>query len=69
MKNKTLRFRTDQLTEAANTWEDWYKTGYELGEIGKLIRHMAMHISDLQSKIDSQAEELRRCQKGGVSNE
>ena len=56
MKNKTLRFRTDQLTEVANTWEDYYKIGYELEEIGKLIRHMAFHIGDLQSKIDSQAE-------------
>ena len=60
MKNKTLRFRTDQLTETANTWEDWYKTGYDLGEIGKLIRHMAMHISDLQRKVDSQAEGVGR---------
>ena len=63
MKNKTLRFRTESFLEAANNSEDWYKIGYEIGEIGRLIRHMAMHIDDLQRKVDSQAEELKRHQQ------
>ena len=67
MKNKTLRFRTDSFLSAANDCEYWYKIGYELGEIGRLIRHMAMHMSDLQQKVDRQAEELKRHQqKGGA---
>ena len=63
MKNSALRFKTDQLTEAANNFEESYSIGYQLGEIGRLIRHMAIHISDLQRKVDSQAEELKKRQQ------
>lgn len=62
MKNSTLRYRTCNIVEAADKWEKCYTIGHELGEIGKLIRHMAMHIADLQKKVDSQAEELKRRQ-------
>lgn len=62
LKNSSLRFRTDCLTEAANDFEESYAIGHQLGEIGSLIRRMAIHISDLQKKVDSQAEELRRRQ-------
>lgn len=63
MKNRTLTFKTDQLTEAAKDFEESYTIGHQLGEIGRLIRYMAMHISDLQVKVDSQAEELRKYQQ------
>lgn len=62
MKNKTLRFRTESFLEAANNSKDWYEIGYEIGEIGRLIRHMALHMSDLQRKVDRQAEALRSYQ-------
>lgn len=62
MKNSTLRYRTYHMVEAANNWEECYTIGYELGELGKLIRHMAMHMADLQKKVDTQAKELKRRQ-------
>lgn len=60
MKNNTLRSRSDLLLEAANNFEEAYTIGHQLGEIGQLVRHMAMHMSDLQNKVDNQAEELKR---------
>ena len=63
MKNKTLRFRTNSFIDAANDCEDWYKIGYEIEEIGRLIQRMALHMSDLQLKVDRQAEELKRHQQ------
>ena len=64
MKNKTLRFRTDSFIEAANSIDEYYQIGFELKEVSKLIIHMALHMSDLQRKVDSQAEELKRHQLG-----
>ena len=63
MKNKTLRFRTDSFIEAANSIDEYYQIGFELKEVSKLIIHMTLHMSALQRKLDSQAEELKRHQQ------
>lgn len=62
IKNKTLRRRTDDLTDIADNFNEVFKFGAELHDIGRLIQKMACHIKDLQDKVDGQAEELRRHQ-------
>lgn len=69
MKNKTLRFRTNSFIDAVNNIDEYYKFGYELQELGRLISHMALHMADLQIKVDRQAEALRNYQqKSEVQN-
>lgn len=69
VKNKTLRFRTNSFIDAVNNIDEYYKIGHELKELGGLITSMALHMSDLQTKVDSQAEELKKHQqKNEVQN-
>jgi hypothetical protein len=62
MKNSTIRKRTADFLEIANSWQEYYDIGNQLGELARLIKHMALHMADMQKKIDSQAEELKRRQ-------
>ena len=62
LKNQTLRKRTEGMLETAENFNDLFKIGAELHDIGRLIQRMACHMKDLQDKVDGQAEELRRIQ-------
>ncbi len=59
IKNPTLRRRTKELTECANDARECQLLGYELKELGSLVASMAIHMGDLQRKIDSQAEHIK----------
>lgn len=59
IKNPTLRRRTKELTECADDARECQLLGYELKELGSLIVSMAIHMGDLQRKIDSQAEHIK----------
>lgn len=67
MKNRTLRSQTESLLETANSYEEYYTAGLQLIAVGKLIQRMAVHMADLQQKVDNQAEALRGYQKGGTN--
>ena len=58
-RNTTLRKRTDNLESVAEDYAEAYSFGNDLAETGRLIKHMAMHMRDLQTKIDSQAEHIK----------
>lgn len=66
MKNSTLRVKTETFVERANSWQEYYGIGHQLGEMGGLIRRMAMHIADLQKKVDRQAARLKRHNIGWI---
>ena len=66
MKNSTLRVKTETFVERANSWQEYYDIGHQLGEMGGLIRRMAMHMADLQKKVDRQATELKRQNIGWI---
>lgn len=59
IKNPTLRRRTKQLTECAEDARECQLLGYELKDLGNLIVGMAIHMQDLQRKVDSQAEHIK----------
>jgi len=58
-KNPTLRKRTDNIESIALDCAEAYAYGNDLVETGRLIKNMAMHMRDLQTKIDSQAEHIK----------
>ena len=60
LKVNTLRRRTEEMTGVADNFSEIYKFGAELEDIGNLIKRMAFHMHNLQDKVDTQAEELRR---------
>lgn len=69
MKNKILRNQTETLLETANNYDEYYTAGLQLIAVGKLVQRMAMHIADLQNKVDSQAKMLKIYQqKSEVQN-
>jgi hypothetical protein len=59
IKNPTLRRRTKELTECAEDARECQLLGYELKDLGNLIVGMAIHMQDLQRKVDSQAEHIK----------
>jgi len=59
IKNPTLRRRTKELTECAEDARECRLLGYELKDLGNLIVGMAIHMQDLQRKVDSQAEHIK----------
>ena len=59
LKNPTLRNRTEELCEHANNFEETLQIGYELKNIGRLIKGMSLHIRDLQDKVNGQAEHIK----------
>jgi hypothetical protein len=59
IKNPTLRRRTKELTECAEDARECQLLGYELKDLGNLIVGMAIHMHDLQRKVDSQAEHIK----------
>ena len=69
LKPNTLRKRTEEMTDMADNFDYVYKLGSELEDIGDLIKRMAFHMKNLQDKVDSQAEELRRLQCGEVKTD
>ena len=62
LKPNTLRRRTEEMTDMADNFNEIFKLGSELEDIGNLIKRMAFHMHNLQEKVDTQAEELRRQQ-------
>lgn len=59
IKNPTLRRRTKELTECAEDARECQLLAYELKDIGRLIEGMAIHMGELQRKVDSQAEYIK----------
>lgn len=59
IKNSTLRRRTKELTECADDAREYQLFGYELKELGSLIVSMAIHMGNLQRKIDSQVKHIK----------
>lgn len=59
IKNPTLRRRTKELTECVEDARECQLLAYELKDIGRLIEGMAIHMGDLQRKVDSQAEHIK----------
>ena len=59
LKKPTLRNRTEELCEHANNFEETLQIGYELKNIGRLIKGMSLHIRDLQDKVNGQAEHIK----------
>lgn len=59
IKNPTLRRRTKELTDCAEDAKECQLLGYELKDIGNLIVRMAIHMQDLQRKMDRQAEHIK----------
>ena len=68
MKTKTLNNRTEELTTLAADFGEMFRFACELEDISDLIKLMARHIRDLQSKVNNQAEQLTNLQgkKEGV---
>ena len=68
MKTKTLNNRTEELTTLAADYSKTFRFACELKDISDLIKLMARHIRDLQSKVNNQAEQLTNLQgkKEGV---
>ena len=62
MKTKTLNNRTEELTTLAADFGEMFRFGCELGDTSELIKLMALHIRDLQSKVNNQAEQLAHLQ-------
>ena len=62
MKTKTLNNRTEELTTLAADFDEMYRFACELEDISDLIKLMARHIRDLQSKVNNQAEQLTNLQ-------
>ena len=58
-KNPTLRKRTKELSECAEDAKECQLLGYELKDLGSLLVKMAIHMEDLQRKVDSQAEYIK----------
>ena len=58
-KNPTLRKRTRELSECAEDARECQLLGYELKDLGSLLVKMAIHMEDLQRKVDSQAEYIK----------
>lgn len=63
MKTKTLNNRTEELTTLVADFEEMYRFACELEDISDLIKLMAFHIRDLQSKVNNQAEQLTNLQR------
>ena len=63
IKNPTLRRRTKELSECAEDVRESQLLGYELKDVGNLIVTMTMHMTDLQNKLDSQAEHIKMLNK------
>lgn len=59
IKNPTLRRRTKELTECVEDARECQLLGYELKDLGNLIVGMAIHMGDLQRKVDGQAEHIK----------
>jgi len=59
LKNPTLRRRTKELSECAEDARECQLLGYELKDLGSLLVKMAIHMEDLQRKVDSQAEYIK----------
>ena len=68
MKTKTLNNKTEELTTLADDYSKTFRLACELEDISDLIKLMAFHIRDLQSKVNNQAEQLTNLQgkKEGV---
>lgn len=62
MKTKTLNNRTEELTTLAADSRKMFRFACELEDISDLIKLMALHIEDLQSKVNNQAEQLTNLQ-------
>ena len=62
LKVNTLKRRTEEMTDMADNFNEIFKFGSEIEDIGNLIKRMAFHMKNLQDKVDTQAEELRRQQ-------
>ena len=62
LKNNTLKNKSKEFIVTSDNWHKLFEFGKELSDIGTLIQHMAIHIKDLQDKVDNQSEELRRYQ-------
>ena len=58
-KNPTLRRRTRELSDCAEDARECQLLGYELKDLGSLLVKMAIHMEDLQRKVDSQAEYIK----------
>ena len=63
IKNPTLRRRTKGLSECAEDVRESRLLGYELKDVGNLIVTMTTHMTDLQDKVDSQAEHIKMLNK------
>ena len=59
LKNPTLRKRTKELSECAEDARECQLLGYELKDLGSLLVKMAIHMNDLQRKVDRQAEYIK----------
>ena len=59
LKNPTLRRLTKELSECAEDARECQLLGYELKDLGSLLVKMAIHMEDLQRKVDSQAEYIK----------
>ena len=62
MKTKTLNNRTEELTKLAADSKEMFRFACELGDTSELIKLMALHIRDLQNKVNNQAEQLTNLQ-------
>ena len=62
MKTKTLNNKTEELTTLAGDYSKTFRFACELEDISDLIKLMAFHIRDLQSKVNNQAEQLTNLQ-------
>lgn len=59
IKNHTLRRRTKELTECAEDARECQLLAYELKDIGRLIEGMAIHMGNLQRKVDRKAKHIK----------
>lgn len=67
IKNPTLRRRTKELTECAEDARESRLLGHELENVGNLIIAITMHMTDLQNKVDGQAEHIKMLNEKSIA--